>query len=199
VDESFIGKVDKLRSDISSKTFHEALVVIDDVLLKLRCPLGHLDAQLFYDAVLNKQFWDTLSKVQQAQAFPIRRPDPADRPASLRYAEVCRAIGLACVDPWRGQAGPTRPGFRQALKADGPKAMKDYGFCLEDNDARMVRDGLAKEVRPGVTVEAIMDDLSAEWDPVTLVNVSDRNPGDPDLEYPRFIDDFPPGWIKRFS
>ena len=63
--------------------YHAALEKIDRFLFKWHCPLGHLDAQLFYDLLCCQTLWDNFEKVLEIGGLDTSGIDPGDGQASI--------------------------------------------------------------------------------------------------------------------
>ena len=180
--DDFLNRVREVRSEIQPPmALGDALRRIDErVLVPFRCPLGHLEAQNFYDSIFNVGLWDKLQQIQRMGTF-------AAITDGLRHDEYCRLIGLACTDPWRGQ-GQVAVGFRHKLRANPAEAARNSGFLIDDEMTAKIVKGMTNSVMD------LMDKIADDWEIITFFNTTERD------RYPRFdnvFPQFPPGWVKR--
>jgi len=189
IDEPFLDLIEEKRQQFRELSFTEAMTSIDiDILRQFHCPLGHLEAQLFYDTIFNVDFWKLSRSIQKTGAFQISGGlDP------LQLAEYRRVVGLACVDPWTGHDKPNATGFRQDLRHYGGDAVQRYGFLLDPRLTAQIRKGLDMPVPDRGTVFDVMNEIALGWCVGTCVAISNR------AAYPRLLNNFPPGWIKRIG
>jgi hypothetical protein len=162
--------------------YHAALVDIDKFLVKWRCPLDHIDVQLFYDLLCCQTLWDNFEKVLTLTKMNLTNIDPGDPEASVFW----QVLGLCCLDPWRNQNpnGSEHPGFRQLLQKDISNAAA-HGFILSDKYAKMIANILA--------IPKILDALQGIamcWLPGSRSMMLNRE------EYMRLQPiEIPPGWV----
>jgi hypothetical protein len=169
----------RLKADPEPQDYPAQIMEIDRAIReRFRCPIGHMDAQNFYDSLFNNKICEGLEKIQKGGSF-------VDLGNGPEFDEYYRMIGLACADPWRGKENPDAPGFRQELRNNPKATASKYGFYINDRIAQCISDGLTD------LVVKIMELISEEWCDVTITNITERN------LYPRIADCFPPGWVKR--
>src|SRR5262249_41355871 len=151
-------------------------------LFRWSSPLGHLDAQLFYDMVCCETLWENFSKVLDATALDTSSEDPSD-PKNQAFLQV---LGLACIDPWKNMDRDDKDhaGFRHLLQKD-KNAPDRFGFKLTEEQKTKLHGALN---RPGV-LDALQD-VAMCWQPASKSMLLRRE------EYKRLQPiEFPPGWI----
>ena len=162
--------------------YHAALEKIDRFLFKWHCPLGHLDAQLFYDLLCCQTLWDNFEKVLDIGGLDTSAIDPGDAQASIFW----QVLGLSCLDPWKNKdpEGTEHVGFRHLLQRDVDNADR-LGFKLTDEYKR--------KVAAFLSIPDILDALQGIamcWEPGSEAMLLNR------AEFMRLQDvELPPGWV----
>jgi hypothetical protein len=162
--------------------YHGALIEIDKFLAKWYCPLGHLDAQLFYDLLCCQTLWDNFKKVLEMSGLNTSGIHPGDPEASVFW----QVLGLSCLDPWKNQdpGGVEHTGFRHLLQKDINNAAA-FGFNLSDKWKQEIKTLLAK---PGL-LDALQS-IAMCWLPQSEAMMLRRE------EFPRLqAVELPPGWV----
>jgi hypothetical protein len=162
--------------------YHRHLVEIDKFLFRWRCPLGHLDAQLFYDLLCCQTLWENFEKVLRMSGLDTSGIPPGDPEASVFW----QVLGLACLDPWKNtdESGAEHTGFRHRLQND-INAAGDFGFELNDEYKEQIQSLLKK---PGL-LDALQD-IAMCWVPTSEAMLLRRE------EYPRLQPvELPQGWV----
>jgi len=169
-------------SQHSDDPYHAALAEIDQFLFKWYCPLGHLDAQLFYDLLCCQTLWDNFEKVLTMSGLDTSAFDPGDPEASVFW----QVLGLSCLDPWKNKDGDGKEhtGFRHLLQKD-IEAAANFGFKLSAAHKREIQNLLNK---PGF-LDALQG-IAMCWQPASEAMLLRRE------EFARLQPvELPPGWV----
>jgi hypothetical protein len=183
--EDFLDDIAGLQRKIQPRTdddklYQEGLVDVDRVLFKWYCPLGHLDVQLFYDAVFVAKLWTDFRTIVETRKLDTSGVD-ASEPNAQAYWQV---LGLVCIDPWRNDA-EHRKGFRVQMRAD--KNTPDrFGFRLDTPGK--------EKIHAALNVDAVynaMERIALLWDPISFGMMSIRS------DYRTLMPiEIPRGWIR---
>jgi hypothetical protein len=184
--KNFLNDVNALGGLIRPRKFDDAsyqqsLVGVDALLLRWFCPLGHLDAQLFYDMICCESLWARFAELQAACGLDTTQLDPGD-PLEQQLWQV---FGLACIDPWKNVDGNTPiVGFRQELQTD-LDASDRYGFKLTGQQKEKIFQAVNK-----IGALNALQGVAMMWDPASL-GMRTRRP-----LYQRLQPiQIPPGWL----
>lgn len=165
-----------------NKTYQAKLVDVDKFCFRWHCPLGHLEAQLFYDLLCCQTLWNNFAKVLEISGLDTSKIHPGDADASVFW----QVLGLACLDPWKNKNadGTNHPGFRHLLQQN-IGAADQYGFKLTADYKQMIAVMLAKP-----QILDALQGIAMCWDPQSEAMLLNRD------EYARLQPiELPPGWL----